>query len=128
VGDAFPPLRTVAHLTPAWTEEIVGSSIAAAAKIVEDLTAPAGKKEWTMVLGLVDGDGKQHLFSFPCRSGDPEPFGWKPGMTLSRWGLRRLGPGVWTLSPSVHVHGDLHAYVTVVGVPEPAPFVGTDGG
>jgi hypothetical protein len=37
------------------------------------------------------------------------------------WGMERLGPGVWTLDPSIIV-GDVHAFVTLVGVPEPAPW------
>jgi hypothetical protein len=35
--------------------------------------------------------------------------------------LEKIAPGVWKLRPSL-VAGDIHAFVTIVGVPEPAPF------
>jgi hypothetical protein len=34
-----------------------------------------------------------------------------------RWVLHKLGPTVWKLSPSV-LDDTLHAYITIVGVPE----------
>jgi len=39
------------------------------------------------------------------------------------WGLMRLAPGVWKLSPSV-VEGEFHGFLTLIGVPDPAPFQG----
>ena len=41
----------------------------------------------------------------------------------SHWQLVRLGPGVWDISPSVVVQGQLHAFLTLVDVPEPAPWL-----
>lgn len=38
-----------------------------------------------------------------------------------RFCLYRLGPTVWKLAPSIRVPR-LHAYVTVVGCPDPAPW------
>jgi hypothetical protein len=39
------------------------------------------------------------------------------------WGLRRIGPGVWKLSPSVMLNENIHTYVTIAGVAEPlAPW------
>lgn len=39
-----------------------------------------------------------------------------------RWSLVRLGPGVWDVEPSVVVPGQFHGYITLVDVPEPAPW------
>lgn len=39
-----------------------------------------------------------------------------------RFVLRRLGPHVWKLVPSV-LDDNLHAYLTIVDVPEPPPWV-----
>lgn len=39
-----------------------------------------------------------------------------------RFVLYKLGPGVWKLAPSVTVPGMLHAFITIVGVPDPAPW------
>lgn len=41
--------------------------------------------------------------------------------TPPRWVLFKLGPTVWKVSPSVS-HPLFHAYLTIVGVPEPAPW------
>jgi len=39
-----------------------------------------------------------------------------------RFLMYRLGPGVWKVTPSVVVPGMLHAYLTIIGVPEPLPW------
>ncbi len=39
-----------------------------------------------------------------------------------RFVLFPLGPSVWKLSPSLTVPSVVHAYLTLVGVPEPAPW------
>lgn len=52
--------------------------------------------------------------------GDPE------AGVPARFVLRRLGPGVWKLAPSV-VTDDVHAYVTVIDAPEPAPWLPASG-
>jgi hypothetical protein len=39
-----------------------------------------------------------------------------------RWPLMRLGPGVWDVSTSIFVEGQVHAFVTLVNVPEPPPW------
>jgi hypothetical protein len=44
------------------------------------------------------------------------------GVRADRWPMARLAPGVWDLPISVHVPGQLHAYVTLIGVPDPAPW------
>lgn len=42
--------------------------------------------------------------------------------TPPRFVLRKLGPTVWKLSPSI-LHDMLHAYITIVGVPEDVPWM-----
>lgn len=39
------------------------------------------------------------------------------------WGLRRLGSTVWTVEPSIITPMGLHVFVTLIEVPDPAPFV-----
>ena len=39
------------------------------------------------------------------------------------WGLIQLGPSVWEITPPVWIKGQIHAFVTLVAVPEPAPWV-----
>ena len=45
----------------------------------------------------------------------------------ARFVLGKLGPRVWKLAPSVLEQGRLHAYLTIVDVPDPAPWERTDG-
>ena len=60
------------------------------------------------------------LLSIPVREGgsigDPTA---TYGMIA--WGMRRLGPGVWALNPSIRQTG-LHAFVILCDVPEPPPW------
>ena len=108
----------VTHLKLRWTPSVMGSKLLCAASIVRE------NGGLTLLIGLHDQQLHQHLFSFPCRVGGPDPITWaKQGDALTRWGLSRLGPGVWSIDPSVIVAGELHAFVTLVDVPEPAPFV-----
>lgn len=39
-----------------------------------------------------------------------------------RWRLVKLAPGVWDVPVSVHVPGQMHAFMTLLEVPEPAPW------
>jgi hypothetical protein len=67
--------------------------------------------------------------SFVARVGEPEGEGSpEEGFTMQWWGLSRLGPSVWLVTPSV-VTPELHAFIVIRDVPEPAPFdVGAGGG
>jgi len=55
----------------------------------------------------------------PWRVGEPVV---KEGPELEAYGLVRLGAGVWLLNPSLNLEGELHGFVTLYDVPEPAPF------
>lgn len=40
----------------------------------------------------------------------------------NRWWMLKLGPGVWDIPQSIFFEGQIHAFVTLVGVPDPAPW------
>lgn len=52
------------------------------------------------------------------------PFAFVPGAIArnDRWPLLKLAPGVWDVAKSIHVAGQFHGFVTLVGVPDPAPW------
>jgi hypothetical protein len=58
-------------------------------------------------------------FSFPILF-EGEPFDGDE-KTPPRFVLYKIAPSVWKVSPSIN-HPLLHAYLTLVGVPEPAPW------
>ncbi len=60
------------------------------------------------------------LLSVPVREGTPIGDATSPHGMIA-WGMRRLGPGVWALSPSIKQTG-LHAFVILCNVPEPPPW------
>jgi hypothetical protein len=39
-----------------------------------------------------------------------------------RWPFVKLAPGVWDVPTSIFVEGQLHAFVTIIGAPVPAPW------
>jgi hypothetical protein len=85
----------------------------AIASVVKDTT-------WWRVLLAVPRDDKQFYYVIPV---DPslKEMGPKPDGSFV-WGLIQLGSTVWEVHPSVHLPGQLHAYVTLIGVPSPAPW------
>lgn len=42
--------------------------------------------------------------------------------TLEAFGIDKICPGVWNLTPSFNVPEAIHAFVTIYGVPDPAPW------
>ena len=44
------------------------------------------------------------------------------GDELVGFGVERIQPGLWVLSPSLNMPGTIHAFVTLYGVPDPAPW------
>jgi hypothetical protein len=59
--------------------------------------------------------GMAYTLSFPVHF-DGEPFE-GDALTSPRFMLRKLGSTVWKLAPSI-LHDMLHAFITIVGVPE----------
>ena len=110
-------LDGVTHLILRWHPEprsvktgegvigFAGAMSNALCSLLLNLPAEAGKR---LHLGVATNLGG------PC-IGDPA----KP----TAFGLQRVHPGVWVYDPSILVPGILHAFVVVVGVPEPAPWV-----
>jgi hypothetical protein len=101
-------MRTIVH----W----VGSNI-------EATTSPKGSRPcghiarardgaWRLAFAVQRGEKRQVHFI------DVDPMGTR----ADRWPIYQLGPGVWDLSKSVHAEGQYHGFVTVVGVPDPAPW------
>lgn len=39
-----------------------------------------------------------------------------------RWLIVKLAPGVWDVPESIHFEGQFHGFVTLIGVPDPAPW------
>jgi hypothetical protein len=56
------------------------------------------------------------MLNVPLSMNEPARIGRDP-----RWNLFKLGPTVWKLTPSI-LDQQIHGYVTVIGVPEPAPW------
>lgn len=68
--------------------------------------------KWQLALSLQRGKKRQRHFL------DVDP----DGTRQDRWGLMKLAPGVWDIPVSVVVPGQFHAFVTLVNVPDPAPW------
>jgi hypothetical protein len=48
------------------------------------------------------------------------------GRAADLWPMVRLAPGVWDLPKSIHAPGQFHGFVTLLGVPDPAPWEAND--
>ena len=84
---------------------------------------PAIWSEWSdldrvVLLHFVGMDG---MDSVPLKVSLDEP-----GLTneggLAQFQIRPIAAGVWTISPSLNIPGQLHAFLVIHGVPEPAPW------
>jgi len=71
----------------------------------------------TLILCAFNHRKQKVMLNVPL-SDEPARIGRDP-----RWNLIRLGPTVWKLTPSI-LDARLHGYVTIVEVPEPAPWLG----
>lgn len=114
----------VLHLTPKWSETIMVDPRREPLCCVRRDPGGLGS---TMSLPVADRPHPIPL-SFRCRVGEPDADFDDQGRCLAirAWGLRRLGPGVWQVVPSlVEPSIGLHAYVVLCDVPEPAPFLNT---
>lgn len=107
-------------LTPRWSSDILADP-----RNIEELLFEfeAVGADWLLTLP-VEGQ----IYSLPVREGEPEGTivdigpGIKGWATLDCYGLSKLGPGVWRVTPSLYVPDELHAYLVLCDVPEPAPF------
>jgi len=117
------PSNTILLLTPRWTE----TPMVDPRKEPLCVVRPDLQGSWSLMLLFPQKDGPPFAIQCPVKGGEPDGEPVKRGDTvigyrMRRWGLRRLGPGVWELSPSIHEKGLVHAYVVLCDVPEPAPW------
>lgn len=108
------------HITPRWTEAphvAIGRDPLARVVREDDGSLSA-------MISFYTEDRRRAVFSFPCIVGDArtEPVRGDDNSRQLRWGLRRLGLGVWTVYPAVRQPGAFYAYITIVDVPEPPPW------
>lgn len=87
----------------------------------EVLRANEGREQ-DLVAGIVDEQVVLVLpgnaLPMPVRHGAPEI---DRGQIVN-YGLSRIVPGVWALSPSLNVEGLIHGFVMLYDVPDPAPW------
>jgi hypothetical protein len=108
-GDDTVILRTLVH----W----VDSNIAATTS--PSMSRPCGhiardaKGVWRLAMAVQRGPTKRQRHFI-----DVDPMGTRE----DRWPLHKLSPGVWDISKSVYIEGQMHAFITVVGIPDPAPW------
>jgi hypothetical protein len=76
-------------------------------------------RDGALVIATFNHRDEYLMFSVPM-SFDGVPSDGTEGAPLC-FRLQRLGPGVWKLRPSVKTDR-IHAYVDIVGVPEPPPW------
>jgi len=68
--------------------------------------------KWQLAFSVQRGKKRQRHFI------DVDP----DGIRQDRWGLMKLAPGVWDVPQSVFIPDQIHTFVTLVGVPDPAPW------
>jgi hypothetical protein len=119
--------QDVQLVTPRWVDWDAPGA-ATPEEYLEQLAQPIGsvireEGEWFLAL-RIEGE----FYKMPVHDGEPEGEqedaapGVKQWGAMKRYGLERLGPGVWKLSPSLWAPGALHAFIVLRDVPEPAPF------
>jgi hypothetical protein len=97
----------VRDIVAGWAEQIGGIDPLPRARINR---TPTGGLE--MILSVTI-DGTPQILTCPVRTGPPEE-----GPQGLVWGVIRIAPGVYKITPSLNAIGVLHAFVTIVGVPE----------
>lgn len=100
----LPPSAVILDLVLAWSDTIgkVGT-----ATIYSN----------TLIFAAKNHRDEYVMLSVPLSSEGPPQEGLNP-----RFVIFQLGPTVWKLSPSVK-DDRIHGYLTIVGVPEPAPWL-----
>lgn len=102
------PSQVVVDLVLTWVPTM--PSKAGSASVLQGSFVLAARNHWQQYVS----------FGFPVVL-DGEPFD-GDDKTPPRFVLYRIAPSVWKVTPSIS-HPLLHAYLTLVGVPEPAPWV-----
>lgn len=109
-GDASVVFRAILKWVPSAEEAIRDQPQWASGYVMR------GPDGLTLAWSILRGTGKrQRFFTNICDTAiDPR--------AQSRWPFMRLGPGVWDIPTSIFVDGQIHTFVTLIGVPEPAPW------
>jgi hypothetical protein len=115
-GD-FGLRNPIAHLTPEWRnkEQVInwvptkeGDGVFT---VMDPLTEPVA-----ILRALVFGD--PILIELPLKLGEYEL---DEDGSVKKFGLRKIGPGTWVMSPSLNSL-QVHAFLVFCKVPEPAPW------
>ena len=120
------PQITVTHVIARWTESVpMDPRKISLARVQKRLPRPdeiavVGAHE--VLLGLTDNLGNRHLFSCAVIPRGQPVFADPAKTTILAWALLRLGPGVWTVLPSLEAVDALHVFLTIMDVPEPPPW------
>jgi hypothetical protein len=109
-----PPKEVVLDLVLTYAERL--------GKPQSAVIAAKGDRLGVILYGMVNHRGRLVTMSTEAHL-DGEPNDAKDGKAL-RFVLRKLGPTVWKLSPSI-LDENIHGYITIVSVPEPAPWEST---
>jgi hypothetical protein len=96
----------VMDIVAVWAETIGGSD-RPTARVNK---TPSGGHELILSVTL---DGSPKVLTCPVRLGQSQE-----GTQGLVWGAVRIAPGAYKITPSLHAIGVLHAFVTLVGVPE----------
>lgn len=105
-------------LTPKWSENALRDP-----RREDVCSAQFEEGEWMLTVRVGEG-----VYIFAIRDGEPDGDtidvapGVKAWSNMRAYGVKKLGPGVWQLQPSLFVPGELHAFLVLCDVPEPAPF------
>jgi len=109
----------IAHITPPWSDTPIVDTRDYVAKVQPRSALVGGGLE--LLLVFTSDQNRRIPFGFSIVDGEPVYVGDPKDGKMVSWGMRRLGPTVWMVSPSIIIPG-LHAFVTIVEVPEPAPW------
>lgn len=119
----------IIQLTPRWTAHVrteVNLDVTFGTETLpEDGEFGAGKITAVVlnVSTLREADGcfsDAELIPFLIREGQPEL---DASGCVKIFGSRRIGAGTWVVTPSLNIECELHAFLILCGVPEPAPWV-----
>lgn len=115
--------KVVLHLTPKWSDAIL---VDPRREPLITVQREEVQKNLVVILSLPHPQRPHPIvLEFPCRVGEPLVSRDANNQVngIQCWGLRKLGVTVWQVTPSIREESlDLHAYIVMCDVPDPAPF------
>ena len=116
----------VTHVIARWTESVPIDprkiSLAKVQKLLPRPDQPTLVGAHEVLFGLMDNAGNRRLFSVPVIPKAEPKYADVEKQAIVTWSLMKLGPGVWTVLPSLEVVDLLHVFLTIMDVPEPPPW------